>query len=56
MAFTAAAMESDRDAALRAGFDGYLAKPVSARQFSRFVAAQLDAGLRLGAAGARVLG
>jgi CheY-like chemotaxis protein len=46
VAFTAAAMASDRDAALGAGFDDYLAKPVSAEAFSGFVTAQLDAGPR----------
>ncbi len=50
VAFTAAAMESDRVIALRAGFDDYLAKPVSALQFARFIAAQLDP-LALGVAG-----
>jgi len=56
VAFTAAAMESDREAALRAGFDGYLAKPVSARQFARFVTAHLGVGRRLDATAARALG
>ena len=41
VAFTAAAMDSDRQAALEAGFDGYLAKPVSAEEFGRFVAVQV---------------
>lgn len=50
VAFTAAAMESDRVAALQAGFDDYLAKPVSSLQFARFVAAQFDA-VALGVAG-----
>ena len=50
VAFTAAAMESDREAALEAGFDGHLAKPISRWQFSRFVAAQLG-DVRLGAVG-----
>jgi len=42
VAFTAAAMPSDRDAALEGGFDDYLAKPVSAQGFAAFVARQLD--------------
>ncbi len=56
VAFTAAAMESERVAALRAGFDGYLAKPVSARQFARFVTAQLGRRRRLDVAAVRALG
>lgn len=56
VAFTAAAMESDRVAALRAGFDGYLAKPVSARQFARFVIAQLSLRRRPDVAGLGALG
>jgi two-component system cell cycle response regulator DivK len=44
VAFTAAAMESDREAALEAGFDDYLAKPVNAQAFGRFIARQLDDG------------
>ncbi len=50
VAFTAAAMESDRVAALQAGFEDYLAKPVSSLQFARFVAAQFNA-VALGVAG-----
>ncbi len=50
VAFTAAAMVSDREAALEAGFDGHLAKPISRPQFSRFVSSQLD-DVRLGAVG-----
>ena len=42
VAFTAAAMDSDRAAALAAGFDDHLAKPISSRQFSDFIARQLD--------------
>src|SRR5262245_55390608 len=35
LAVTAFAMRSDRDAALQAGFDGYMAKPISARELPR---------------------
>lgn len=38
VAVTAFAMRSDRERALRAGFDGYMAKPISARELPRQVA------------------
>jgi two-component system cell cycle response regulator DivK len=42
VAVTAFAMKDDRDRALRAGFDGYLEKPISVRALPRQVRAFLD--------------
>ena len=41
VAVTAFAMRSDRERALGAGFDGYMAKPISARELPRQVAEYL---------------
>lgn len=46
LAVTANAMVGDRDAALAAGFDGYVAKPIEPRTFSRDVEVFLPAPLR----------
>jgi two-component system cell cycle response regulator len=46
LAVTANAMVGDRDAALSAGFDGYVAKPIEPRTFSRDVEGFLPARLR----------
>jgi CheY-like chemotaxis protein len=42
VAVTAFAMKEDRDRAFRAGFDGYLEKPISVRALPRQVRAFLD--------------
>jgi two-component system cell cycle response regulator DivK len=44
VAVTAFAMRSDREAALRAGFVGYMTKPISARELPRQVADYLTEG------------
>lgn len=44
VAVTAFAMRSDREAALRAGFDGYMTKPISARELPRQIADFLTEG------------
>jgi two-component system cell cycle response regulator len=46
LAVTANAMVGDRDAALSAGFDGYVAKPIEPRTFSLEVEGFLPAHLR----------
>jgi two-component system cell cycle response regulator len=46
LAVTANAMVGDRDAALSAGFDGYVAKPIEPRTFSRHVEGFLPVQLR----------
>lgn len=56
VAFTAAAMQSDREAALEAGFDDYLAKPVNAEAFGRFIARQLDDGSSASSESLRAVG
>lgn len=38
VALTAQAMQGDEEAALAAGFDGYIAKPIDTRSFSQAVA------------------
>ena len=45
MAVTASAMMQDRQAILAAGFDGYLSKPISLKEFVAAVRALLDRGL-----------
>jgi CheY-like chemotaxis protein len=45
-ALTAYAMDGDRDHFLTQGMDGYLAKPVDARELSRVVQAILDRAAR----------
>jgi two-component system, cell cycle response regulator DivK len=42
VAVTAFAMKEDRERALRAGFDGYLAKPISVRELPGQVRAFID--------------
>ena len=42
VAVTAFAMADDREQAIRSGFDGYLAKPISARQLASQVRGYLD--------------
>ena len=42
-ALTAFAMNDDRERCLRAGFDGYLVKPISVTEFPRQVRDLLDA-------------
>jgi two-component system, cell cycle response regulator DivK len=44
VALTAFAMKEDRERFLRAGFDGYLAKPIDVRAFAKQVAVFVDAG------------
>ena len=44
MAVTASAMVQDRQAILAAGFDGYLSKPISLKEFVAAVRALLDRG------------
>jgi two-component system cell cycle response regulator DivK len=44
MAVTASAMTQDRQAILAAGFDGYLSKPISLKEFVVAVRALLDRG------------
>jgi two-component system cell cycle response regulator DivK len=43
-ALTAFAMSDDRERCLRAGFDGYLVKPISVTEFPRQVREMLGAG------------
>lgn len=50
VALTAFAMSADRERALSTGFDGYLEKPISVREFPAQVRAHLRAG-RLGGPG-----
>jgi two-component system cell cycle response regulator DivK len=44
VAITAQAMKGDREAALEAGFDGYLTKPIDTATFSRVVSTYLADG------------
>jgi two-component system cell cycle response regulator DivK len=44
VALTAFAMAADRARALDEGFDGYLEKPISVREFASQVQSQIDAG------------
>ena len=44
MAVTASAMTQDRQAIMAAGFDGYLSKPISLKEFVAAVRALLDRG------------
>ena len=44
VAVTAQAMKQDRERALRAGFDGYLEKPISVRAFPDQVRRFLSGG------------
>ena len=46
VALTAFAMAADRARALEAGFDGYLEKPISVRDFPGQVRSHLDGGRR----------
>jgi CheY-like chemotaxis protein len=46
VAVTAQSMVGDRDAALAAGFDGYMAKPIEPQTFVASVEQYLPAGLR----------
>ena len=46
LAVTALAMVGDRDRVLRAGFDGYLAKPIDVRAFPEQVRSFVEAGAR----------
>ena len=45
IAITALSMEGDRERMLEAGFDGYLAKPISIKELRSVVAAHLDHGM-----------
>jgi two-component system cell cycle response regulator DivK len=49
VALTALAMAADRARAMEAGFDGYLEKPISVRDFPGQVHSHLDAGRSSGA-------
>jgi two-component system, cell cycle response regulator DivK len=42
IAVTALAMSGDKEKILRAGFDGYISKPIDPQQFSRQIAAFLN--------------
>jgi two-component system cell cycle response regulator DivK len=44
VALTALVMRADRERIVGAGFDGYLQKPISVREFPEQVRAHLDAG------------
>jgi len=46
VALTAQAMKGDDEAAIKAGFDGYLAKPIDTRTFAHSVAGFLFGGTR----------
>ena len=45
VAFTAAAMKRDEEAAYAAGCDGYVSKPVDTRTFASFIASHLPGAL-----------
>ena len=49
IAITALAMDGDRTRMLEAGFDGYLGKPISIKEFRSVVASHLDRGTEGGA-------
>jgi CheY-like chemotaxis protein len=42
MAVTASAMEQDRQKILKAGFDGYMTKPINVKKFTGEIRAVLD--------------